>query len=192
MSQNASNIHIGPARIFLNVTPPATGVPPTPVPHVDGVPTSGVEVGHTEGDSVFNYNITYDELRSEQNFGVIEVFPTDEMCELKFVAMERTLEMMRMAVGNIGESITGAHQMFYGGTHPNIIQVRTTGVVLTARLRHDPTKFETIMIYRAYSVEGAPFTYSRTTPSKMQITLRGLSDTTRQQGDYLFQLVREI
>ena len=192
MAQNAANIHIGPARIFLGVTPPATGTPPTVVPHVDGVPTSGTEVGHTEGDSVFNYNISYDELRSEQTFGIITHFPTDEMCELKFTAMERVLEMMRMALGNIGESITGAHTLFYGGNHPNIINIRTTGVVLTARLRHDPTKFEVLMIYKAASIEGSTFQYSRTKASTMAITLSGITDTTRVAGDTMFQLKREI
>jgi len=55
MSQNPANIHIGAARLFLNVTPPATGTPPTLITHTDGVPSSGVEVGYTQDAATFTY-----------------------------------------------------------------------------------------------------------------------------------------
>lgn len=191
MAQNSANIHISAGRIFIGVTPPATGAPPTWLTHTDGVPATGTEVGHTEGDSVFTYKPTKAEVVSEQALGPVDAFVTDEMAQLTFTAQERVFTTLQAALDNIGNVNDVTRMGFYAGNGASLINIFTTCVVLTSRRRDATTKFEVLVIYKAYSVEGVALTYSRTKPSTYAVTLKGLNDTTRNAGDQLFQFSRE-
>lgn len=193
MAQSATNIHIGAARIFLNVTAPASGTPPTLIPHTDGVPTAGspVEVGYTQGASTFTYKSTKKEVEAEQSMNPVDVFITGEMAQLEFTAMEHVYNTLKTAFDSVGSVSDGSKDLFYAGDGAGLVSVTTQSVALASRIRTAPTKFEMLCIYKVYNVEGIVMPYQRTAEAVYKVTLKALTDTSRNAGDRIFQWYRE-
>lgn len=191
MAQNPQNIHIGAARIFLGVTAPASGTPPTLLSHTDGVPATGTEVGYTQDAATFTYKQNKQEVEAEQSLNPVDVFVVNEECMIEFNAMEHVYNTLKTAFDNVGTVDDASKSLFYGGDGAGLVSVTTQCVALTSRIRTAPTKFEVLVIYRVYNVEGIVMPYARTTPAVYKITLKGLTDTTRNAGDRLFQWFKE-
>lgn len=191
MAQNPTNIHIGAARIFLGVTPPASGTPPTKLSHTDGVPATGTEVGYTRDAATFSYKQNKQEVQAEQSLNPVDVFVTTEEAQLDFTAMEHVYNTLKTAFDNIGSLDDGTATLFYGGDGAGLLNVTTQCVVLTSRIRTAPTKFEALCLYRVYNVDGMAIGYQRTTEAMYKITLKALVDTSRSLGDRIFQWFRE-
>lgn len=188
MAQDASKIHVGAGRIFVGVTAPATGAPPTLMAHTAGVPASGTEVGHTTGTSTFTYTPTKSDIMSEQALGVVDTFVATESASLTFTIQERTYLALKAAFDAIGAVDDVSKTLFYGG---GIYSVFSQAVMLTSRLRNAPTKYEVLVIYKSQSMDAVPLAYTRTEASTVSVTLRGVHDTARTEGDQLFQWFRE-
>jgi hypothetical protein len=196
MSQNPSNIHIGAARIFLGVTPPDSGNPPDLLEHVDGVPgtestPNGVEVGYTQDAATFTYKQNKQEVVAEQSLNPVDVFVVSEEIQIEFTAMEHVYETLKTAFDNVGSLNDTTHMLFYGGDGGGLVSVGTQCVALTSRIRTAPQHFEVLVLYRVYNMEGIQVPYNRTGEAVYKITLKGLTDTTRDPGDRLFQWFRE-
>lgn len=191
MSQNPANIHIGAARIFLNVTAPATGTPPTLITHTDGVPSTGTEVGYTQDAATFTYKQNKQEVEAEQSLNPVDVFVLNEEIMIEFNAMEHVYNTLKTAFDNVGTVDDASKSLFYGGDGAGLVSVTTQCVCLTSRIRTAPTKFEVIVLYRVYNMEGIVMPYARTTPAVYKISLKGLVDTTRNAGDRSFQWFKE-
>jgi len=191
MAQNADNIHIGAARIFLGVTAPASGTPPTLLTHTDGVPASGTEVGYTQDAASFTYRQLKEEVTAEQSLNPVSVFVSGEECQIEFQAMEHVYNTLRTAFDNVGTVTDASKDLFYGGDGAGLVDVTTQCVVLTSRIRTATTKFEVLVLYSVYNVDGVVISYGRTTPAIYKVTLKALTDTTRNAGDRLFQWFRE-
>lgn len=189
MAQDASKIHVGAGKIYIGVTPPATGDPPTMMPHTDGVIASGTEVGHTTGGSTFTYTPTKADIDSDQAFGVVDTYVTSESGELVFTIQERNYEALKLAFDNIG-AVSDANKILLYGGGPYTVQSRT--ITLTSRQRVATTKFEVLTIYKAQSLNPVTLGYSRTDRSTMAIAVRAVHDTTRSNKDQLFQWYREL
>jgi hypothetical protein len=191
MAQSATNIHIGAARIFLGVTPPASGTPPTLLGHTDGVPASGVEAGYTRDAANFTYKQNKQAIVAEQSLNPVDVFVTTEEAQLEFMAMEHIYNTLKTAFDNVGTVSDGAKDLFYGGDGGGLVNVTTQCVALTSRIRTAPTKFEVMVLYRVYNIEGVVMPYQRTAESVYKVTLKALVDTSRNLGDRIFQWFRE-
>lgn len=191
MAYNPQRIHIGMARIFLNATPPTTGTPPSLMQHVSGVPTSGIEVGYTNGPSTFTYRSTKEEVEAEQSLNPVDVFITREECQLEFTAMEHTYNTLMTAFDTAASVDSATETLFYGGDAVGLASVGTQCVVLTSRIRGASGKFEVLTLYRAYNVEGMVIAYNRTGVAMYKVTMKGLVDPNRAEGDRLFQWYRE-
>jgi hypothetical protein len=188
LAQDATKIHIGAGFIYIGVTAPATGTPPTLMAHTAGVPATGTEVGHTQGNSTFTYTPTKGDITSEQAFGVVDTYVNTETAELAFTIKERNYAAMKMAFDNIGTVTDGAKDLFYAG---GVYTVASQAVMLVSRQRNAPTKYEVIVLYKAQSMDPVPIMYGRTAESTIGVRLRGVHDTSRNQGDQLFQWYRE-
>lgn len=192
MAQDATKIHVGAGRIFLGAIAPVTGTPPTLTAHTSGVPstpqTGFVEVGHTYEDSVFEYSAEYQDIESEQAFGVVDTYPTNQACKLTFTAQERTYITLKAAFDAIGSVDDGAKTLFYAG---GVFAVQSWVVILTSPRRDATNKFEVLTIYKAQSVAGVQIPFSRKNPSRYKVELRGVHDTARVVGDQQFQYFRE-
>jgi hypothetical protein len=191
MAQSATNIHIGAARIWLNVTAPATGTPPTLLGHTDGVPASGTEVGYTRDAATFTYKQNKQEVQAEQSLNPVDVFITTEECQLEFNAMEHVYNTLKTAFDNIGTVTDGSKDLFYAGDGSALVSVTTQCVALTSRIRTAPTKFEVLCIYKVYNMEGIAIPYARTTEAIYKVTLKALVDQSRNAGDRLYQWFKE-
>jgi hypothetical protein len=185
MALSAANVHVGPARIFLGVTNPATGTPPTAAAHTAGVPTPGTEVGYTEGDAVFRKTKETGEINAEQAMGPIGVYLTREIVEVEFTALERVYTTLQAAFDNTGSSHPAGMMMFYGGGSQYAI--KTQSVFMSSLRPNQVGKYEISVIYKAYNVAGYEIAYRKSGASSFRITLRGLFDTTRSVGDQMFQ-----
>src|SRR5262245_2295281 len=123
MAQNPVNIHIGAARIFLGVTAPATGTPPTKLTHVDGVPATGTEVGYTRDASTFTYKQNKQEVVAEQSLNPVDVFVTTEEAQIEFTAMEHVYVTLKTAFDNIGAQQDVSGILFYAGDGGGLVSV---------------------------------------------------------------------
>jgi|ERR1041384_819390 hypothetical protein len=191
MALSAQNIHIGAARIFLNVTAPTTGTPPTLLGHTDGVPDTGTEVGYTRDAATFTYKQNKQEIQAEQSLNPVGVFITTEECQIEFSAMEHVYNTLKTAFDNVGTVDDSTKALFYGGDGGQLVDVTTQCVALTSRIRTDPTHFEVLCIYNVYNIEGIVMPYARTAEAIYKVTLKGLVDNARDAGDRLFQWYRE-
>jgi hypothetical protein len=191
MAQQPAKIHIGAGRIFLNVTAPATGTPPTLTTHTSGVPGTGTEAGYTKDASTFTYKQTKQPIEAEQSLNPVDVFITTEECQLEFTAMEHTYNTLKTAFDNIGTVTDGAKDLFYAGDGLGLLSVNTQCVVLSSPRRDAPTKFEVLTLYKVYNVDGITVAYSRKGEAVYKVMLKALVDQTRNAGDRLFQWFRE-
>jgi hypothetical protein len=189
MSLVAENIHVGPMRIFLDVTNPATGLPPTAHPHTAGVPTPGVEIGYTEGDATFRKNKETFEINAEQATGPVGVGLVREIVEIEFTALEKTYRGLQTAFDNSGSSHPAGRMIFYGGG--STFPIKTQSVFFSSLRPNQAGKYETATIYKAYNVAGYETTFRKSAASMFRITLRGLSDSSRALGDQMYQYVIE-
>lgn len=190
MALNADNVHVGPARIFLGVTAPATGTPPDDVTHTAGVPADGTEVGFTRGDAVFAKNTEKVEIEAEQSYTPIMVFPTREIVEVRFTAMERVYNALRAAFDNVGYDLDANRVKFYSGGQT--FTLRTQTVCMTSARPNQAGLYEISFIYKAYSVTGYETPYRKSDASLYEVTLRGILDTSRDVGDQAYQHYIEI
>jgi hypothetical protein len=190
MAQSASNIHVGPMRIWVGVTNPTSGTPPTLMTHTAGVPATGTEVGYTEGDGVFEYVLSKEEIDAEQALAPVDVFVKDEMVHLTVNLQEANYTALKAAfdsgVGNVDD---GSKTLFYSGG--NVPTAMTLSVFFSSVRRDAPTKYFIGVIYKAYSPKGFNFAASKTKKSVYPVELRGILDTTRNAGDQLYQFFRE-
>lgn len=191
MAQDASKIHVAPARIFTGVTAPATGTPPTWLTHTNGVPATGTEVGYTIGDAVFTWKAEKTDIEAEQDLGVVDQFVSKENCMLEFEAQERTYTLLQILFDNIGKVDDGTRMGFYGGGGGTVLNIQYPCIVLTSQIRNLTNKYEVLVLYRCVSMEGIQLTYSRTKPSTYKVQVRGMPDSSRNVGDRIFQFSRE-
>lgn len=191
MALDNTKIHQGPARIFLGVTAPTTGTPPTPLTHTAGVPGTGTEVGHTEGDATIKYLLDKDEITSEQVLAPVDVVAKAEMFSIEFVCQELTYNTLVTAFDNVGTVDDVSKSLFYAGGGTAVLSPKTQCVVLTSIQRNAPTKFIVTTAYKVYSAQGFEFSVSRSKKSTYKMKLIGLADMSRNDGDRLFQFFRE-
>jgi len=192
MAFTPNRIHVGPARLFVGVTAPASGAPPTFVAHTAGVPATGTEIGLTNGDTVFTYEATKSEIQAEQYYAGVDVFLTQEKAKITFTAQEATVVALRAAFDNIGQFTDGTKEAFYAGSGSGAFACLKQTVMLTARQRVNPAKYIVIMMYLAYPSKGMNFPFSRTKPGMSPVEFSGLADVTRTAGDAIFQWYWEL
>jgi hypothetical protein len=192
MAFTPNRIHVGPARLFVGVTAPASGAPPTFVAHTAGVPATGTEIGLTNGDTVFTYEATKSEIQAEQYYAGVDVFLTQEKAKITFTAQEATVVALRAAFDNIGQFTDGTKEAFYAGSGSGAFACLKQTVMLTARQRVNPAKYLVLMMYLAYPSKGMNFPFSRTKPGMSPVEFTGLADVTRTAGDAIFQWYYEL
>jgi hypothetical protein len=185
MAQIADNVHVGPARIFLGITNPASSIPPTWMTHTAGVPTPGTEVGYTDGDAVFRKSKETFEVNAEQALGPIAVGLTREVVEVEFVALERVYLTLQAAMDNVGTVNDATRMGFFGGGLQYALRTQT--VFLSSPRPNQAGKYEISVIYKAYNVSPYEIGYRKGGASSLRMILRGLMDTSRVVGDQLFQ-----
>jgi hypothetical protein len=192
MAFDVTRIEVGPARIFLGVTLPASGAFPTLVTHTAGVPGSGTEVGLTDGDTVIEIQSQKTEITAEQFYAPVEVFLTMQTAKVSFNAKESTVIALRAALDNVLQQTTGTEDAFAFGSGAGAFSVLKQSVFMSARRRDNPAKYIIAMLYSAYASKPLTYTFSRTKPATYPVELTALAVTSRTAGDCMGQFYREI
>jgi hypothetical protein len=195
MSIQPNKIHVGPANVYMDVTAPATsptvGAEPTWMAHLGGVPSSGVHVGATLGDTIFTWTSEKTDIVAEQVMGILDKFISNQMATLTFEAEERNYQLMLKTLDNIG-SINNATRMgFWGGGGGTTINIQYTTIFLSSLRKDIPGAYEILVAYKCVSINAMPLTYSRIKPSTYAVQFQCLPDTTRTEMDQIFQFSRE-
>lgn len=199
MAQNATNILVGPARIFVGTyataVAPVSGSPPTLFAHTAGVPsglqTGFTELGYSTGPVTITYKATKEEIMPEQSLAAVDVFVKEEMVSITFTSMERTFVTLTAAFDNVGTQADATGELYYAGNGSAIITPKLYTVFMSSIHRDNGAKFSWACVYKAYSVEGAKLPFEKAKPTTYAVTLKGLADTTRSNGDQLFQMKNE-
>lgn len=184
-------IHVGPARIFVGVTNPASGAPPTWVTHTAGVPATGTEIGLTNGDTVFTYEAKKSEIEAEQYYAGVDVFLTQENAKLSFTAQESTVKALQASFDAIGQFSDGTKDAFHAGSGSGAFACLKQSVMVTARQRVNPAKYIIILMYLTYPGKGLNYAFARTKPAMNPVEFNALADTSRTSGDAMFQFYVE-
>jgi hypothetical protein len=192
MAFDITRIEVGPARIFLGVSLPTSGAPPSIVTHTAGVPGSGTEVGLTEGDTVVEIESQKNQIMAEQFYAPVEVYLTVQNAKISFTAKESTIIALRAALDNIGQSTSGTEELFYFGSGSGAFACLKQSVFLSARRRDNPAKYIVAMLYSAYASKPLTYTFSRTKEATYPVELSALAVVGRTAGDCIGQFYREL
>lgn len=191
MAFNAARIHGNAARIFVGVTAPTTGLPPTLLSHTNGVPATGTEVGYTEDEANLRYKGEKNPIPAEQALANVDVMVVSEMAEIEVKVKEHTYATLQRAFDNVGTVSDGSKDLFYMGGGTSILAPRTECVVLTSRQRNAPTKFIVYVLYKAFCETGFIVGYTRKKEAIYSLKFVGLADGARNDGDQLGQFFWE-
>jgi len=191
MTLNPSNIRLGPGRIYIGVTAPATG---TPLILAAGAPTTGTDVGLTEGEVLFTFDVDYQEEEADQVLPAVAVFAKGEKASLEFTMKEYVATQLQAAFQQTtlisNEGTTPKTDLFeFGGTG---YEVTTRTVVVVSPIPNTSAqRYTIVMLYKAYQSEPFKARYTKDGSTVMKVNFKGLADTTRNDADMLGQLVVE-
>lgn len=196
-STDVQKIHIGEGDVWIGGTAPTAGSDPTdPTAGTPSAlnamtagfaaPTSGgTYVGSTQGAATFTYRPSFYQVETEQSYAPVITTPSTEECTLGITVLEVTYQNIKNAFGQVKTRVSGSDGVVYGGG------LRVVPVAVTSMLSRKRTGagYFLITIYQGYSREGAQVGFERRAESRMPITIHGLADPTRPEGDQLFQIV---
>ncbi len=203
MALTASNIRVGAGRIYLGTTPPAQGVSLT---INNGVPATGTEVGLTEGEAVFTYEVTYFEAMAEQSLASVAVFATEEAAQLEFTMKEYSqanindfmAAMVQTAnVGAAGDATS--MDIHEGGRILGIAagagEVTLQAVTLVAPIPNTSgvdQRYTYVLLHQAYQSEAAAVRFTKAGDSLLKVTFKAIADLSRGDFGTLFQVGVEL
>lgn len=191
MALTPGRIHGGAARLFVGVTAPVTGTPPTLMAHTDGVPASGTDVGATQGDTILRVKATKKAIEAEQSLAPVDVMTISEMSEIEFTCLEHVHVAILRALDNVGTVSDGSKDLYYWGNGTSILAPRTEAVMITSRQRNAPTKFIVTVLYKVFFDNGLELPFKRNGESMFKHKVIALADTARNAGDQVGQHVWE-
>lgn len=206
MALNAANVRVGAGRVYMGTTPPTAGQ------HINlastGIPGSGTEVGLTEGESVFTYEVTYFEVMAEQSLAAIEVFATEESAQLEFTMKEyvqaniEDFFVSMLATGVDAAPTDGGTPVFTDvyeggrilGLAAGAGEITLQSVVLVAPIPNTSAvaqRYTYIMLFQAYQSEAAAARYTKSGDTMLKVTMKAIADLTRADTSTLFQVAIE-
>ena len=194
MALDPTKIRVAAGRIYVNVTPPATG---TPLALVAGAPASGTEMGLTKGESVLTYEVTYDEEPADQVLSPVAVFATQEQMQLEFTLLEYVAANLQDAFQQVklvsNEEATPKYDLFtFGTTSPTGAAVALQSITLVSSIPGtSPQRYTIVMLYQAYQQAPAVARYTREGSTILKCTFRAMPLMSRNDQDLLGQVVIE-
>lgn len=171
-------------NVFVGCTTPADQVI---MDHVAGVPTGGVDVGSTIGESTVEYRPTIATVDIEQAFGGVAPRLTAEACTLKFTAGESTNANIKTAMQQATSTSDGGHNYLTAGGKTGV----TGQTVAIISKQADTPQYNWVCVYNVVSMDGVSLSFKKSATRQIAITFTALADPTRSVGDQLFQVVEE-
>lgn len=191
MALDPSKIRLAPGHIYIGSTPPATG---SRLDLTAGAPSDGTEVGLTEGEALFTFEVDYIEEMADQVLPAVAVFARGESATLEFT-------MKEYVAANLVDALQQTNLIVDDGASPkydlmqfggqNYAVTKQSVTVISEIPNTSPQRYTLVMLYTAYQSESFKARYTKDGSTVLKTTFKGIADTARNNPDMLGQLVVE-
>ena len=196
-SVDATKIHQGPGKLWLNVSVPASGS--RLLINAAGDPTAGTPIfaGATEGAATVLLAPKLDAITADQVAAPIDVVMTGEAASIEVTLKESDLAKLKNFVVN-GSYTTGTdtglpsgaqtyEEISFGGT----MAIPKTSVAVISPRRDVTNKFVISQLYSAYQAEALQLPFQRGKETTYKVKFEGLADASRVAGDQVGKIYRQ-
>jgi hypothetical protein len=194
---DATKIHQGPGKLWLNVTVPSAGS--RLVIDATGTPTAGTPVfaGATEGAATLALSPKLEEVNADQISGPIDVVMTGEAASIELTLKESDLAKLKYYIVH-GTYTTGTdtslpagsqafEEISFGGT----LAIPKTSVAVISPRRDAASKFVVSQLYQAYQADAVQLPFQRGKETTYKVKFEGLADPSRAVGDQVGKIYRQ-
>ena len=194
---DATKIHQGPGKLWLNVSVPASGS--RLLISSTGDPTAGTPTfaGATEGAATVMLAPKLDPIGADQVAAPIDVVMTGEAASIEVTLKESDLAKLKNFIVN-GSYTTGTdtglpagaqayEEIAFGGT----MAIPKTSVAVISPRRDSTGKFVVSQLYSAYQAEAIQLPFQRGKETTYKVKFEGLADPSRAAGDQVGKLYRQ-
>lgn len=197
MGLDATKIHQGPGKLWLNCTVPTSGN--RLVIDTDGAPTAGSPsyVGATEGAVTVALAPKLDPIEADQVSAPIDVVMTGEAESIEVTMKQSDLALLRYFLvhgtysSGTDSSLPSGAQAYEEIKFGGIIAVPTQSVAVISPRRDAAGKYVVSQLYKAYQAEAVQLPFARGKETTYKIKFTGLADATRAEGDQVGKIYRQ-
>jgi len=195
---DATKIHQGPGKLWLDVTVPTTGN--RLIIDAGGNPTAGTAVfaGATDGAATMVLTPKLTEINADQVAGPVDVVMTGEAASIEVTLKESDLQRLQnyivhgtFSTGTDSSLPTGSQsyeEISFGG----LMAIPKTSVAVISARRDSPGKFVVAQLYQAYQAQAVQLPFQRAKETTYEIKFEGLADPSRSVGDQVGKIYRQI
>lgn len=195
---DATKIHQGPGKLWLDVTVPTTGN--RLIIDGGGNPTAGTAVfaGATDGAATMVLTPKLTEINADQVAGPVDVVMTGEAASIEVTLKESDLQRLQnyivhgtFSTGTDSSLPTGSQsyeEISFGG----LMAIPKTSVAVISARRDSPGKFVVAQLYQAYQAQAVQLPFQRAKETTYKIKFEGLADPSRSVGDQVGKIYRQI
>ena len=197
MPVDATKIHQGPGKLWLNVAVPANGS--RLIINSSGDPTSGTPIfaGATEGAATVGLAPKLDPISADQVAAPIDVVMTGEAESIEVTLKESDLAKLKNFVAH-GSFSSGTdtglpagaqtyEEISFGG----VLAIPKTSVAVISPRRDAASKFVVSQLYQAYQAEAIQLPFQRGKETTYKVKFEGLADPSRPAGDQVGKIYRQ-
>jgi hypothetical protein len=194
---DATKIHQGPGRLWLNVSVPASGS--RLIINSSGDPTGGTPIfaGATEGAATVLLAPKLEPIGADQVAAPIDVAITGEAASIEVTLKESDLAKLKNFIVN-GAYTTGTdtglpagaqayEEIAFGG----VLSIPKSSVAVISPRRDATGKFIVSQLYSAYQAESIQLPFQRGKETTYKVKFEGLADGSRAAGDQVGKLYRQ-
>ena len=194
---DATKIHQGPGKLWLNVSVPASGS--RLLINAAGDPTAGTPTfaGATEGAATVMLSPKLETVDADQVAAPIDVVMTGEAASIEVTLKESDLAKLKNFIVN-GSYTTGTdtglpagaqayEEIAFGGT----MAIPKTSVAVISPRRDSTGKFVVSQLYSSYQAEAIQLPFQRGKETTYKVKFEGLADASRAAGDQVGKLYRQ-
>lgn len=194
---DATKIHQGPGKLWLNVSVPASGN--RLLIDAAGAPTAGSPVfaGATEGAATVVLAPKLEQVGADQVAGPIDVVMTGEAASIEVTLKESDLAKLKhfivhgsFASGTdtgLPQGAQNYEEISFGG----VMAVPKTSVAVISPRRDAASKFVVSQLYQAYQAEAVQLPFQRGKETTYKVKFEGLADPARAAGDQVGKIYRQ-
>jgi hypothetical protein len=194
---DATKIHQGPGRLWLNVSVPASGS--RLIINSSGDPTAGTPIfaGATEGAATVLLAPKLEPIGADQVAAPIDVAITGEAASIEVTLKESDLAKLKNFIVN-GAYTTGTDTGLPAGSQAyeeiafgGILSIPKSSVAVISPRRDATGKFIVSQLYSAYQAEAIQLPFQRGKETTYKVKFEGLADGSRAAGDQVGKLYRQ-
>jgi hypothetical protein len=194
---DATKIHQGPGKLWLNVAIPSAGS--RLVIDATGAPTAGSPVfaGATEGAATLALSPKLEEITADQVTGPLDVVMTGEAASIELTLKESDLAKLKYFIvhgtfttgtdANLPAGSQAFEEITFGGT----LAIPKTSVAVISPRRDATSKFVVSQLYQAYQANAVQLPFQRGKETTYKVKFEGLADPSRAVGDQVGKIYRQ-